>query len=104
MPKLKRVDFIRRFVDAGLTYSQAQTAYRAVVGFFEDGVASRSQICVGHVGVLKPVKRGARTVTMGFMRDASGVRKVKRNYLLGIRISYTFKVFKAFGRLHGLAP
>ena len=103
MAKLKRVDFIRRLVSNGLTYSQAQIAYQALVGFFEDGVAGRDHICIGHVGVLKPIHRKPRTVTMGFKRTASGVQRVKRNFVLGTRISYTFKVYRAFGRLHGLA-
>ena len=104
MTKLKRVDFIRRLVSNGLTYMQAQTAYQALIGFFEDGVAGRDAICIGHVGVLKPIRRRPRTITMGFKRDKTGVKKVKRNYVLGTRVTYTFKVYRAFGKLHGLAP
>ena len=101
---LKKPDFIRRFVQAGLTYAQAYAAYQALVGFFEDGVAARSRIRIGHVGVLRPVKRGARTVTMGFKRDATGMQKVKRIYVLGTRVSYTFRVFRRFGKQHNLMP
>ena len=104
MAKLKRVDFIRKLVNNGLSYSQAQVAYRSLVEFFEDGVAGRDQVCIGHVGVLKPIKRKPRTVTMGFKRDASGVQRIKRNFVLGTRVSYVFKIFRAFGRRHGLAP
>jgi hypothetical protein len=101
---LKRADFIRRFVDQGLTYSQADLAYQAMIGFFEDGVAGKCRICVAPVGVLKPVIQPARPVTMGFERDASGVHKRKRTYLLGMRWRYVFKVYRKFGRKHGLLP
>lgn len=101
---LKKPDFIRRFVQAGLTYAQAYMAYQAMVGFFEDGVAARSRIRIGHVGVLKPVKRRPRTVTMGFRRDASGVQKIKRTYVLGTRMSYAFRIYRAFGQQHDLMP
>lgn len=101
---LTRVDFIRRFVKGGLTYAQAHMAYQAVVDFFEDGIASRSKIRISHVGVIKPIKRGPRSITMGFKRDATGMQKIKRNYLLGTRVSYTFRVYRAFGRKHDLYP
>lgn len=104
MAKLKRVDFIQRLVNTGLTCTQAQIAYKALVSFFEDGVAARDHICIGHVGVLRPMRRKPRMITMGFKRDASGVQRIKRNFLLGTRVAYTFKVYRAFGKQHGLAP
>jgi hypothetical protein len=101
---LKRDDFVRRFVNAGLTYAQAYAAYHAMVGFFEDGVASRSSIRIGHVGVVKPLYRRPRTVTMGFHRDATGVKRVKQSYVIGHRTRYVFRIYKAFGRQHNLEP
>lgn len=101
---LKKPDFVHRFVQAGLTYAQAYVAYQALIGLVEDGVAERSKIRFGHVGVLKPVKRRPRTVTMGFRRDATGVQKVKRTYVLGTRVSYAFRVYRAFGQQHDLMP
>ena len=101
-PLVARPEFIKKFVDAGLSYHQAETAYRAMVSVLEDGVAARAKIHFAKVGALDPVVLKPREYVMGFCRSKDGVKKMRRHYILGTRIRYKFKVYPAFGRAHDL--
>jgi len=97
-----RVTFIKRMMQAGLTYDQALTAYNTLVGTIADGIVNGQKVYLGQVGVLNPTIQPPRTVKMGFERTAAGVKNTKREYHLDTRIKYCFRLFKQFVRTHEL--
>ena len=101
-PTIRREDFIKKLTACGLTYQQAETAYSAFIAVLEDGISSRSKINFSKVGALDPKELHPRQFTMGFRRDRDGIHSEKRQYTVGTRIKYQFRVYKAFGRAHGL--
>ena len=101
-PLVARPQFIKKFVGSGLSYEQAELAYRSMISVLEDGVSARAKIHFSGVGALDPVTLKPREYVMGFKRTKDGVEKCKRHYILGIRTRYKFKVYPAFGRAHNL--
>jgi hypothetical protein len=101
---VKRLDFINRFHEAGLTYQQAELAYGAMIRSFEDGIRGKAKIHLAKVGVLKPVDRPPREIVMGFDRSGGECKKKIRRYTLGMRTEFRFKIHRAFGRRIGILP
>jgi len=102
---VKKADFIASFTASGLTYSQAEKAYDAMIKCVENGVADKRGIVFGHVGALKPKQLKPRRVVMGCLVGPGGaVSRKKREYLLGTRLCYRWSLFQTFGRRHNLVP
>jgi nucleoid DNA-binding protein len=105
LPAIKRDDFVRHFAQhADLTYVEAERAYTALIRLVENAVASKQPINLGRVGVLEPVCLKPRRVTMGFKREGSRMVRCRREFYLGVRTRFVFKLHRAFGRSHGLVP
>lgn len=103
-PNFKRIDFIRQFVASGLTYTQAEVAYEGMIKAFDKAVGTRSKVCLAHVGALRPVERPPRRVMMGFDRSGGSCKKMLRQFTLGPRVEFKFKLHKSFGQRTGLLP
>jgi hypothetical protein len=97
-----RPQFIKKFVQSGLSYEHAELAYRAMITVLEDGVAARAKIHFAGVGALDPMTLMPREITMGFKRTKEGVINTKRSFILGVRTRYKFRVYPTFGRAHDL--
>jgi hypothetical protein len=104
MDSVKRGDYVRHLVQqGGLTYVEAERIYGVLMGFFADALAAQRVVHLGRVGVLKPTVLEARTVTMGFKRSRGRVEKVRREFYVGQRVKFVFKVGRPFAARHGLA-
>lgn len=103
-PNFKRIDFIRQFVETGLSYTQAELAYQGMITSLERAISTRSKICFASVGALKPVDRPPREVVMGFDRSGGNCKRMLRRYTLGPRVEFKFKLHRAFGQKTGLMP
>jgi len=101
---VKRADFIKHFVDEGLTYTQAEIAYKGMMKAVESGIRNKAKIHLASVGVLRPLDRPPRQVVMGFERSGGTCVNKVRHYAIGPRVEYRFKMHKAFGRSAGLIP
>lgn len=101
---IRREDFVRQFQrEGGLTYIQAEGAYRAVMRLFESALQQRDSVRLGRVGNLAPVKLKPRKIVCGF-KWVDGVRvKGRRDYYIDERTGYVFRVHKAFANDHDLA-
>lgn len=90
-----RQDFLRRFVDSGIKYEDAAKVYDAMVSVFADAVISGQKVTVGQVLSIKPDKKKARTVNMGFNGH-------NRKIHLGDRIVFKVNIFQEFMSKHRL--
>ncbi len=100
---IKRDDFVRYFAQhANLTYVQSERAYAALMRMLEHGIASKASINLGRVGVLEPRTLGSRRVVMGFKRTGGRVVKCRREFFIGVRTRFVFRMHRAFGSNHGL--
>lgn len=98
-----RRDFIRKFMQAGLTYDQAGRIYSCMVGVVEDSVLSGDKVKFGKVGCLFPVRKPPRDVFMGFERGPGNVvTRTKRVFHLDERVDYRFNFYREFIRKHQL--
>jgi len=98
-----RRDFIRKFMDCGLTFDQACRCYTGMVSVFEDAVVRAEKIGIGRVGCLTPTICPPRDVVMGFQRGKGGkVVRTKRLYHLDERVKYRFTLYREFKTKHGL--
>ena len=98
-----RREFIRKFMQAGLTYDQACRVYSTLVSLIEDSVVSGEKIKFGKVGCLLPVRKPPRDVVMGFMRGpGNSMVKSKRVFHLDERVDYRFSFYREFVRKHQL--
>lgn len=102
---IKREDYVRHLVkQAGLTYVQAEAAYSATMRLFEDAIAEKNSIILGRFGVLEPKELKPRRVSMGFKKVGGRTIRCRREFFLGVRTRYVFRVFRAFGSAHDLVP
>ncbi len=106
---VKRSDIVRHFVThSGLTYVKSEQVYEALMRLLEDSIATKSQINLGHIGSLTPIELKPRRVTMGFKRsgghNGGRITKCRREFFLGARTRFIFKMHRSFGRNHGLVP
>ena len=99
---ITRVEFVRRFMQAGFSYVQAGKAYDTMCEIFEDSIVSGDRINVGRVCSLSPTWLEPREVSMGFQRTSEGVVNKKRVYCLGRRIRYRVNLYKEFMKKHTL--
>jgi len=91
-----RQDFLVKFVkSSGIKYEEAGKVYDAMVELFADAITTGQKISVGRVLSIKPVKRKARPVNMGF-------RGTKKTIYLSDRITFKVSVFREFLRTHEL--
>lgn len=89
---INRIDFIRRMVDAGLTFEQSHAAFDAVTQTLEEGIVNRKKINFGRILTVYPVELPPRKVSTNF-KQANGNRKV---YYLGRRVRYRVRLFRQF--------
>lgn len=100
---IKRLDFIRKFMNAGLTYDQACRVYSSMVGILEDAVVNGDKVKFGKIGCLVPVRKPPRDVVMGFVRGPGNVvTHSKRVFHLDERVEYRFNFYNEFARKHEL--
>ena len=100
---VKRIDFIRKFMQANLTYDQACRIYACMVALLEDGVVNGDKIKFGKIGCLFPVRKPPRDVVMGFVRGPGGrITHSKRVFHLDERTDYRFNFYRGFVRKHQL--
>lgn len=97
---IRHPDFIRKFVEYGLSHREAKKAYRAMMAMFADGIGSKSNILLYGVGTLQAVPQRPRRHVMGVVCDKEGYRRVRREFIVGSRIRYRFKIHDEFGRRH----
>ena len=92
-----RNKFVKALMDkGGFSFTQACRAFDCMTGVIADGVVTGSQMRLGKVGALLPVRTGSRECHMGFRRTKDGVEQVKRVFAIGPRLRYRFKVFDKF--------
>ncbi len=93
-----RKDFIVKLMhNAGLSYDQACRAYTCMTSIIEDAVVTETKVGIGKVGVLVPVRRPARPITMGFKRLANGeIEKTRRQFFINERTIWSFRIHNAF--------
>ena len=100
---IKRLDFIKKFMDAGLTYDQACRVYSSMVAILENAVVSGDKVKFGKSGCLLPVRKPPRDVVMGFQRGPGNVvTRTKRVFHLDERVEYRFTFYREFARKHEL--
>ena len=73
----------------------AARMYEAMVSVFADGIVTGRKISIGRVLAIKPVKRKARRVTMGFHNQ-------KRTIHLSDRLTFKVAVYREFMAAHQL--
>ena len=99
--RFKHLDFIRVFTNRGLTYTQSERAYSAMVEAFESAMINKQTIRIGHLGKLQPKFVRPREITMGCLRKRGEIVRGTYKYLLGQRVKYDFKLHDAFARRSG---
>lgn len=99
---VKRSDFVKKLMQAGMSYEDSKKAYRSFVAVLEDAVVSGSRVNFGRLGALKPIARKSRSVHMGFERKGNTMRKTSKTYFLGRRITYKFQIYARFANSHEL--
>lgn len=100
---IKRINFIRKFMQAGLTYDQACRVYVGLIALLEDGVVNGDKIKFGKMGCLFSVRKPPRDVVMGFVRGPGGkITHSKRVFHLDERTGYRFNFYRGFVRKHDL--
>lgn len=100
---VKRIDFIRAFTKANLTYEEACSAYACMIGVLEDAVLNSEKVKFSKLGCLCPVRKPARSVVMGFERVKGGkIVRCKRIFHLDERTDYRFNFYQGFVRKHQL--
>lgn len=105
MNTVKRSEIIQYLAKHGnLTYVQAEHAYAAFMRLLEDAISRRSKLNLARIGCIEPIELPPRRVVMGFKRRGKTVTKCRRDYWLGARTRYVFKLHKAFGQDHNLSP
>ena len=91
-----RQDFLRKFVQvSGIKFEEAAKVYDGMVELFADAITTGQKVSVGRVLSIKPVKRKARQVNMGF-------RGTKKTIYLSDRITFKVSVYREFLRTHEL--
>ncbi len=106
---IKRSEFVRQLhEDAGLPYLKAEQVCTVFMRLLENSVASHATINLGRVGVLRPMALKPRRVVMGCKRSGGvgggSMEKVRREYWIGARTRYVFRLNRAFGESHELVP
>ena len=102
-PAVNRIDFIRQFTRAGLTYDQACRVYTVMVGMIEDAVLNGEKVKLGKIGSLAPVRKPPRDVVMHFVRGpGNSMTRSKRVFHLDARTDYRFNFYREFIRKHQL--
>jgi len=99
---INRRDFVRKFMDSGLSYEESRKAYETMTRIFEDAICSGAKINIGNVLSIVPVWMEPRVVNMGFERVKNCVKKTQRTYYLGQRIRYRVNLYREFIRTHSL--
>ena len=100
---IKRLDFIRKFMDAGVNYEEASSVYSGMLSILEDALVNRARLKFGKIGRLVPVRMPPRDVVMGFTRGKGNVvTRKKRVYHLDERTEYRFKFYREFATKHDL--
>ena len=100
---VKRIDFVRKFMQANLTYEQACNIYACLIGVLEDAVVNGDKVKFGKIGCLFPVRKPPRDVVMGFVRVTGGkIVHSKRVFHLDERTGYRFNFYSGFVRKHQL--
>jgi nucleoid DNA-binding protein len=83
--------------DCGVSYVQACRIFDTMVSVVEDGVCAGAKIKLGKVGMIHPVRRPAREVSMNFkIGKGREVLKAQHVINLGPRICYKFRLFRQF--------
>lgn len=105
---VKRIDIIRQLhKEAGLPYLRAEQVCTVLMRLLENSVAAKATINLGRIGSLHPVEKASRRVVMGCKRSGGvgggTLEKVKREFWLGPRTRYAFRLNRAFGHSHGLS-
>jgi hypothetical protein len=99
---IDRQDFILKLKSSGLSYVEATIAYEATVALFRDAVVNGHRVNIGKVGAIVPIMRPPRPVRMGFKRVGTKVEKVSREFILGHRIKFIFRLYRSFMRQKAL--
>lgn len=104
---VKRSDFVRTLHrEAGLPYLRAEQVCTVIMRLLENSVATKAVINFGRIGTLRPIDLPPRRVVMGCKRGGGvgggTMEKVRREYWVGQRTRYAFRLNKAFGQHHGL--
>jgi len=95
---VKKANFVKAFLSRGLGYAQANAAYDALLGVVEQAILDGHEIRLGHVGTITPVESDPRTVKMGFRREQGKIVKCHREYVLGRRVQFKFRLHRTFMR------
>jgi hypothetical protein len=85
-------------VQTGVKYEEASKIYEAMESIFADAIVSGQKVNIGRVLSIKPIKKKARKVNMGF----AWLGKHNRTIHLGNRIAWKVSVFKEFLNKHEL--
>jgi len=99
---VNRAQFIKSFMNHGLTYLQAIAAYEAMSTTFELAIINAAKINIGRVGCLDPEIKDPRTVNMGFAREGGVLKKVQRVFVMARRVTYRFRIYRQFKATHRL--
>lgn len=101
---ITRAEFIRRYMnDCGLSYLESCKVYETTVSVIEDAVITGTKIGFGKVGAIVPVMMPPRVISMGFVAEKGHqIKKVKREYNIGSRVKWNFRVYKKFIATHRL--
>jgi hypothetical protein len=97
----KRENFVRCFAKAGLTFSQSEIAYAAMVHALETAVNERRKIVLGDIGTLTPKLLNPRRVVMSCRGGKTGAAATRKEFILGPRTKYKFNLHHSFGERHG---
>lgn len=105
---IKRSDFVRQLhQDAGLSYLRAEQVCTVMMRLLESAVSAKATINLGRIGALRPLELPPRRVVMGCKRGGGvgggSLVKVRREFWLGTRTRYVFRLNRAFGHHHGLS-
>jgi len=104
---VKRSDFVRHLhKEAGLPYLRAEQVCTVIMRLLENSVSAKMTINLGRIGTLRPIDLAPRRVVMGCKRSGGTgggtMEKVRREYWIGQRTRYAFRLNRAFGQHHGL--
>jgi hypothetical protein len=99
--RFKHLDFIRVFTNRGLTYTQSERAYSAMIEAFESAMTNKQTVRIGHLGKLRPKLVPPKEYTMGCLRKDGEMDRKTYKYSIGRRVKFVFELHDAFARRSG---
>ena len=100
--KFKQEDFVKVFIERGLTHRQASTAYSAMIDAMEQALVNKQTMVLAHLATIHPHEVKPRQYRMRCRRKKGGaLDPTLYEFQVGTRVKFIFKMRDTFGRRYG---